>query len=161
MPERPGTHLERCASKKTANTARNQFEMTFVVRVMAVLLKHIFVIEDACGRHTAAPVILAWLSLWVVGGLCLACPCGRFVFRQGLGRSWQILADLGQNNLLDRFWVHWGPQAAPGPPQGCPRLSQASLWAPLGLLLALLGTLLGSFWYHFRLWRPFASPWPP
>ena len=68
-----------------------------------------------CGRHTAAPVILAWLSLWAVGGLCLACPCGRFVFRQGLGRSWQILADLGQNNLLDRFWVHWGRQAAPGP----------------------------------------------
>ena len=30
--------------EKTANSARNQFEMTFVVRVMAVLLKHIFVI---------------------------------------------------------------------------------------------------------------------
>ena len=37
------------------------------------------------------------------------------MFRQGLGRSWQILADLGQNNLLDRFLVHWGRQAAPGP----------------------------------------------
>ena len=29
--------------------------------------------------------------------------------------SWQILADLGQNSLLDMFWVPWGRQAAPGP----------------------------------------------
>ena len=36
-------------------------------------------------------MILAWLSLWVVGGLCVTCPCGRFVIRQGLGRSWQVL----------------------------------------------------------------------
>ena len=23
--------------------------------------------------------------------MCVACPCGRFVIRQGLGRSWQVL----------------------------------------------------------------------
>ena len=68
-------------------------------------------IEDALRQATAAPVILARISLWGLGGLCVACPCGRFVFRQGLGRPWQILADLGQNNLLDMFWVPWGPCA--------------------------------------------------
>jgi hypothetical protein len=35
-------------------------------------------------------VILAWLSLCVVGGLCFG-PCGRFVCCQGLGRAWQVL----------------------------------------------------------------------
>ena len=65
--------------------------------------------------------------------------------------------DLEKQVPHGRFWA-----GRPRPPQGCPRLSQASLWAPLGLLLVLLGTLLGSFWDHFRLpWRPFAPPWPP
>ena len=47
--------------------------------------------KTPCGVHTAAPVILAWLYLCGFGGLCLACPCGRFVCCQGLGRAWQVL----------------------------------------------------------------------
>ena len=104
---------------KTHATHQQQNNSNTLVSIFSLnglkLFIFTIVIEDALRQATAAPVILAWLSLWVVGGLCLACPCGRFVFRQGLGRSWQILADLGQNNLLDRFLVHWGRQAAPGP----------------------------------------------
>ena len=72
-------------------------------------------IEDALRQATAAPVILAWLSLWVVGGLCVACPCGRFVIRQGLGRSWQVLGRMsgaGESNkkyfLLSEYIERYG-----------------------------------------------------
>ena len=45
-------------------------------------------LKTPCGAHTAAPVILARLSLWGLGGLCVACPCGRSVICQGLDRTW-------------------------------------------------------------------------
>ena len=63
-------------------------------------------IEDALRQATAAPVILAWLSLWVVGGLCVACPCGRFVIRQGLGRSWQVLGRMaGAGESKNKYFL--------------------------------------------------------
>jgi len=63
-------------------------------------------IEDALRQATAAPVILAWLSLWVVGGLCVTCPCGRFVIRQGLGRSWQVLGRMaGAGESKNKYFL--------------------------------------------------------
>ena len=38
------------------------------------------------------------------------------------------------------------PLAAPGPPQGCPGLLQAAVWAPAGLQLAFLEVVLDAFW---------------
>ena len=60
--------------------------------------KKIYLLKTPCGAHTAAPVILARLSLWGVGGLCVACPCGRFVNCQGLDRTW---LGLGHTNVVD------------------------------------------------------------
>ena len=57
-----------------------------------------YLLKMPCGRPPPPPLILAWLSLWVVGGLCVACPCGRFVIRQGLCRSWQVLGRMSSFN---------------------------------------------------------------
>ena len=90
-------------------------------------------IEDALRQATAAPVILAWLSLWVVGGLCVACPCGRFVIRQGLGRSWQVLGRMsgaGESNnkyfLLSEYIERYGT----GSQDPLMRCGLAKKWRP-------------------------------
>ena len=63
-------------------------------------------IEDALRQATAAPVILAWLSVGGLRGLWLACPCGRFVFRQGLGRSWHVLGRMSGIATKQRVTKH-------------------------------------------------------
>jgi len=79
-------------------------------------------IEDALRQATAAPVILAWLSLWVVGGLCVACPCGRFVIRQGLGRSWQVLGRMSGISTKSRSKAsETDTQSGPRPAKRTPK----------------------------------------
>ena len=79
-------------------------------------------IEDALRQATAAPLILAWLSLWVVGGLCVVCPSGRFVIRQGLGRSWQVLGRMSGISTKSRSKAsETDTQSGPRPAKRTPK----------------------------------------
>ena len=114
------------------------------------------IIEDALRQTTAAPLILAWLSLWGLGGLCVACPCGWFVIRQGLGRSWQVLGRMSGISTKSRSKAcETDTQSGPRPAKRTPKAIKmrpcvcrnafGARWAP-GLPTQSCAT---TFWTSF------------